>query len=173
MNPERPADQSDSSDGEGRAAMTLAELSELALTGDPDLVFRRLAERGCPLEPPAGPWKPLAGGLEYNQYLAGPLRVDGIPSALTVEVTRPGHSPEQAWAGSFDLRPVGADADWIERIRRALQRDFQRVTSSRSDVEIYDRGSVEQSILFHDSPDGPARLLIHSRGQIHNPSEES
>ena len=151
--------------------LSLIELSELTLLVDSDATLAQLKARGCDVRYSKAVWQPLSGGREYAQCMTKPIRINGIESTLVIEISRMSHEPNRVWVDGFDLHPGSQeDAAWVNRIRKMLSQGFDPPSHGKDGVEIYERGSIEQSILFPGSPTEPAHVLMHRRSLIRNPS---
>jgi hypothetical protein len=147
----------------------LVELSELVLLGEAQAVSAQLAVAGCHLDWARVEWHPLAGGREYARSKGVAVKVDGIASILVGEVTRGPGQPDEAWVTALELHPVSDDNSlWIEEMRSVLQRDFPSQRQGSGGIEIYDRGSIERSMLFPGSESETARVYMHRRAVIRN-----
>lgn len=154
---------------DGPTSLSLAELSDLALSRDLKAVSDLLTERGFVLKAPVGSWNPVSGGLEYSNYVAEHLLVDHLPSTLHVEVSRERDKPEHMLMKSFDLRPqTSSQTEWLEKIRALLSRDFESASPRGGGAEIYKRGTLVEALLFAGSSDESPHLLIRTRGLIRN-----
>ncbi len=147
--------------------LSLIELSELVLLVDPEAIFAQLASGGCVVRCPEVGWQSLAGGRESAQCTIQPIRVSGVVSELVIEITRMSNEPHRAWVNGFDLRPGSREkAAWVRRIREIFSQGFEPPSRDEDGVEIYERGAIEQSILFPGSSTEPAHVLMHRRGLI-------
>jgi hypothetical protein len=149
----------------------LVELPDLALRRDLSDASDALAVRGYDLESPEGPWQPLSGGLEYNNYRVEHLLIDHIRSTLHVEVVREHDNADNVWTTGLDLRPESsAHQEWVEKVRAVLMRDFEPVPPRGSAAEIYERDSRIEGLLFAGSSDEPPHLLLVTLELIRNPA---
>ena len=148
--------------------LSLTDLSETILLIDAEVTLKRLASYGCKVECPERGWRQLSGGREYVRCVSGPVRISGLPSNLSVEISRARDDPSHGWAGSIELSPADAgDSTWVEGIRKLLLQTFQRVSSgAEGGAEIYERGSLEQGTLFPGPTPQFARLFLHRREAV-------
>jgi hypothetical protein len=94
--------------------------------------------------------------------------IEGVKSTMTVEISRMREDHSQSWVDGFDIRPDNLDnAKWTEEIRKVLSLSFEPPFVGKDGVEIYQRGSIEQSILFPGSASGSAHLSMHRRSPVH------
>ena len=150
--------------------ISLIELSELTLLIDFEATLAQLVTRGCDVRYSKAVWQPLSGGRECAQCMTKPVRINGIDSTLVIELSRMSYEPNRAWVDGFDLRPVNQEKTiWVNRIREMISQGFDPPSHGKDGVEIYERGSMEQSILFPGSPTEPAHVLMHRRSLTRNP----
>ena len=148
--------------------LSLADLSETMLLMDAEAILQRLASYDCIVECPQRGWRQLSGGREYVTCVAGPVRISGLASHLSIEISRVRDDPSRGWVDSFELSPVHAsDSAWGEAIRKLLSQTFEPISAgSAGGAEVYQRGSLEQGTLFPGATTQAARLILHRRDAV-------
>lgn len=157
------------SKGPGACELSLVELSTMVWR-NPNEVFGALAQCNCACKELEGPWTPLLGGLEYNQFVTDLILVDGVASSLSIEVKRAGGESRPRWVGVFELKPAVAQQHrWFDEIRSVLLRDFHLQPSDSGNVETFKQDTLVQVLLFDDKNPKGAHLLLTRVDRIRNP----